>query len=111
MTGIKHDNRKPRFSLLPWRAVIEVIKVMEWAIDKEARGEKAYPEGNWKEIENAERRYADAASRHLADIHMGKVFDDESKLLHWAHLSCCALMGCWHALQEKVNVGVPRRTD
>lgn len=100
-TGAKHDSKKPRYSLLPWLALVEVIKVMEWAIDSTKRGEKAYIEGNWKYVDDAERRYADAANRHLVEIHEGNYYDDESSLLHWAHLSCCALMGTWHAVMKK----------
>lgn len=104
--GTKHDTKKTRFSLLPWRALSAVVEVMEWAIDTNARGEKAYVEGNWQYVEDAERRYADAANRHLVAIHQGEARDPESGLLHWAHLSCCALMGTWHATKKKMTAFV-----
>lgn len=79
-TGLKQDAGKPPFSLLPWRALREVAKVLDF-------GRKKYTPGNWRHVRPG-HRYSDALLRHLADYFEGRDRDDESGLHVLAHASC-----------------------
>lgn len=87
--GVKHDEDKPRWVLLPWRQVEHVVKVLNY-------GAKKYPSAdNWKRVPNAENRYFDAAVRHITAHWSGERFDAESGLPHLAHAVCCLLFLMW----------------
>jgi Domain of unknown function (DUF5664) len=87
-TGVKHDARKPRFSLLPTRAVADVVAVLEY-------GARKYAPGNWMIVPDARTRYFDAAQRHLLSWWDGERIDPESGLPHLAHATCCLLFLAW----------------
>jgi hypothetical protein len=89
--GIKHDSGKLRYSLLPWNALKEVAKVLEFGTVK-------YSVNNWQKIEP--QRYEDAAMRHLVAILEGEWIDEESNLPHAAHCICCLLFLIWFKLNE-----------
>lgn len=80
--GIKFDDDKRDFTLLPWPAVEEIVKVLEF-------GAKKYSRDNWKHV--AAERYTKAAFRHLVAYNQGEELDQESGLSHLAHLGCCVL--------------------
>lgn len=82
MAGVKHDHMKRDFTLLPWAAVEEVVKVLEFGAAKYARD-------NWRKVDKP--RYVKAAFRHLIAYARGEVNDSESGLPHLAHLACCVL--------------------
>jgi len=83
MTGTKHDSAKPRWSLVPWRAMDDVLAVLEHGAEK-------YAPDNWRHVEPAER-YWDAAMRHLIAWRQGRRMDGESGLPALAHAACCVL--------------------
>lgn len=89
--GIKYDSNKLRYSLLPWIAIKEVVKVLEF-------GAKKYSVNNWQKIEP--QRYKDAAMRHLVAIFDGEWLDEESQLPHAAHCICCLLFLLWFKQNE-----------
>jgi hypothetical protein len=89
--GIKHDADKLRYSLIPWIALKEIVKVLEFGAAK-------YRANNWQKIEP--KRYEDAALRHLVAILEGEWVDEESKLPHAAHCTCCLLFLLWFKLNE-----------
>jgi hypothetical protein len=80
--GMKFDDDKRDFTLLPWPAVEEIVKVLEF-------GAKKYARDNWQKVEAD--RYVKAAFRHLIDYNQGEENDKESGLSHLAHLGCCVL--------------------
>ena len=80
--GMKFDDNKRDFTLLPWPAVEEIVKVLEF-------GAKKYARDNWKNVEAD--RYVKAAFRHLIAYSQGEENDKESGLSHLAHLGCCVL--------------------
>lgn len=82
--GIKHDSGKPQFSLIPPIAEKAVAEVLTFGANK-------YGPDNWRNVEEAERRYMDAALRHLNAYRAGERIDDESKRNHLAHATCCLL--------------------
>ena len=81
-TGVKHDQEKERYDLIPVLALEEVAKVLT------AGGLKYnedYNEENWRKVPNAERRYFSATMRHLAWVRKGQTHDGETNLHHYAH--------------------------
>lgn len=101
----KHDNGKPKFGLLPWDAIGEIARVFAWAIDNKARGKKAYKEGEWKYVENAEKRYVDAAMRHLGKHSDGITIDEESNLPSLAHAGASVVIAIWHHIHGSPKKG------
>lgn len=92
-TGKKLDAGKYRFSLLPIRSVVEIVKVLEF-------GAKKYDVNNWQHVPDAETRYFDAAMRHLIAFKEGEKLDEESGLHHLAHAGCCVLFMLWFEVRS-----------
>lgn len=86
--GVKFDNEKPRWSLLPFEALSEVVDVL-------TSGAKKYAPDNWKHVPNAEERYVDAAMRHFTAWIAGEKKDPETGKSHLAHVMCCVLFLMW----------------
>ena len=86
--GIKYDQDKPRWELLPLREVEDVVKVL-------TAGSKKYSDENWKKIDNIQDRYFSAAMRHMTAQRNGEVLDKETGLPHLSHAICCLLFMAW----------------
>lgn len=85
--GIKLDSGKVRIDLLTVsmpNAVLAVSKVLTF-------GAKKYSDDNWKNVPDANRRYAAALDRHMNAFHRGEKHDPETGLSHLAHAACCVL--------------------
>lgn len=82
--GRKFDSDKPDYTLVPWDALEEIVKVLDF-------GAKKYERDNWQHVDNASNRYLAAAFRHLAAVNQGEQMDPESGLSHLAHAGCCVL--------------------
>jgi len=82
--GVKYDNGKPQWSLLPFRALTQVVEVLTY-------GAKKYAPDNWKKVPDARRRYIDAGFRHLTAYTTGETNDPETGKHHLAHAICCML--------------------
>jgi hypothetical protein len=87
--GVKYDKDKPKWNLLPWDEVEDVVKVLTF-------GAKKYAPDNWKFVDDANNRYMDAAMRHLVAHQQGESRDYESNESHIAHAICCLLFMLWH---------------
>jgi hypothetical protein len=97
MEGIKYDDSKPDYSLIPPRALNDLVKVLTF-------GAKKYDRDNWKKVKNAEQRYFAAAQRHLWAVARGETHDMESGEHHYAHALCCLLYLLeFYSLQEPKN--------
>lgn len=83
--GVKMDQGKPQFGLIPQNALLEVAKVMTY-------GAKKYAPGNWKKVDDAHARYVEAALRHINAHLRGLRMDDESNLKHLAHAVASLMM-------------------
>jgi len=83
-TGVKFDNDKPQWSLLPFKALKEVVDVLTY-------GAKKYAPDNWKKVPDAKRRYIDAGFRHFTAYAAGEKLDPETGKSHLAHAICCLL--------------------
>jgi len=80
--GMKFDDTKPDYSLVPFGALDEVVKVLTY-------GAKKYDRFNWEKIEA--HRYQAAAMRHISAYMQGEKFDPETGINHMAH-AICSLM-------------------
>ena len=85
--GLKFDNNKLQWSLLPFTALEEVVRVLEF-------GMKKYSKDNWMKVKPMDR-YVDAAFRHLIQYANGEQNDKETDLPHLAHGVCCLLFKIW----------------
>jgi len=93
MKGIKYDNGKPRWSLLPLEPVRNIVMVLTFGANK-------YDDHNWQKVEQPKDRYYSAMMRHI-DAHVcGEWLDPESRLPHLAHAGCCLLFWLWFELKD-----------
>ena len=83
-TGSKHDSGKPLMGAVPPNALLAVARVLTFGAEK-------YGRDNWRQVENAEMRYLDAALRHINAYQRGEAVDPESGESHLAH-AVCSLM-------------------
>jgi hypothetical protein len=88
MDGVKHDAQKPRWDLVPWSELADVVDVL-------TDGASKYAPDNWKRVENAQERYFAAALRHLTAWREGVKNDAETERSHLAHATCCLLFMAW----------------
>lgn len=79
--GVKYDNNKLEYGLLPPKALASVVDVLTFGVQK-------YERENWKYVPEALRRYFDAAQRHLWAYKQGEIYDPESGKHHLAHAIC-----------------------
>lgn len=86
--GQKHDQAKPRFSLIPQAPLWQVVEVLEFGANK-------YGAENWRHVPNAKERYFNACHRHLNAWWAGEKVDSESGLPHLAHAVCCLMFLMW----------------
>ncbi len=82
--GRKFDAGKEPWSLFPWEAGTWVVRVLDF-------GARKYSPDNWRRVPDAQRRYFDAAIRHLSAWQRGEKLDHETGLPHLAHAGCCVL--------------------
>ena len=94
--GVKFDKDKPKWNLLPWSEVEDVVKVLTF-------GAKKYAPDNWKFVDDANSRYMDATMRHLVAHQQGEQRDSESGESHIAHAICCLLFMLWHDKNDNAS--------
>ena len=88
MEGLKYDNKKLDWSLMPYKELEEIMKVICYGAGK-------YQKYNWQKLENAHDRYFAACMRHLTAWKDGEVNDPESTLPHLAHAATNLLFLIW----------------
>jgi hypothetical protein len=74
--GMKFDNGKVQYSLIPPYALAELAKCLTF-------GAKKYAPDNWKRVSNPKVRYLDAALRHIELVRQGEEYDKESGSHHF----------------------------
>ena len=84
MEGVKYDQEKLRWDLLPLKPIQEVVSVLTYGAGK-------YDDENWKKVDNQRSRYYAAAMRHITAWWLGEQQDPESKHHHLAHAICCLI--------------------
>jgi hypothetical protein len=82
--GRKFDGGKLEYGLLPPHALEQIVQVLTF-------GAKKYEPNNWRVVPDANRRYFDAAQRHLWAYKQGELLDPETGLPHLAHAACCIM--------------------
>lgn len=80
--GMKFDKDKPDYSLMPFGALDEVVKVL-------THGANKYDRFNWEKVEDI--RYQAAALRHISAYMQGEKYDPETGINHLAHAVCSLL--------------------
>lgn len=78
-TGLKYDDNKLRYTLIPPVALKGLAEVLTFGAAK-------YTPDNWKYVDNGKVRYLDALYRHLEAYRSGEVLDPESGLSHLKHI-------------------------
>lgn len=85
---------KERWSLIPWRAMREVVKAFTAGAEKHDRdGKIGYLTANPVD-------YFDAAMRHISEYQCGVRTDHETQLHPLAHAAASLLIVIWHELKE-----------
>lgn len=92
--GVKFDQDKPDWDLLPYAEVEAVVRVL-------TSGAKKYAPDNWKRVPDGRARYFAAAMRHLAAWREGEANDLETGESHLAHATCCLLFLAWVERAER----------
>jgi hypothetical protein len=94
--GIKFDQEKPDYSLVPFGALDETVKVLTY-------GARKYDRHNWKYVDDI--RYQAALMRHFSLYMQGEYDDPETGISHLAHMACSVLFLLQKQLdQEKTLV-------
>ena len=86
--GIKYDEGKPDWSLLPLGPVEDIVRVL-------THGAEKYGRANWQNVEGAHERYFAAAMRHIAAWQSTGNTDPESGHHHLAHAACNLIFLMW----------------
>lgn len=89
--GVKHDENKVRYDLIPHDAMHEIARVLTF-------GAERYGDRNWEKGIKYGRLYA-ASQRHLTSFWRGnKINHEDFGLHHLAHAATCILMLLSHDL-------------
>jgi len=95
--GVKHDQGKLEWTLVPWKSLKEIVEVLMY-------GNKKYPDptnANWKKVEP--ERYRKALLRHVIAWMDGEKNDEETGKSHLAHAGCCILFLLHFQLTGKLD--------
>ena len=92
--GMKFDDGKPMWRLLPFRVLREVVDILTFGVKK-------YAVDNWKKVIPPER-YIDAAFRHFTSWVEGEKIDPETGKSHLAHAVCNLLFLMWFDNEKKI---------
>jgi Domain of unknown function (DUF5664) len=79
--GVKNDQQKIRWDLVPYDAVNEIAKVLTFGAEK-------YEARNWEKGMDWSRAFG-ALQRHLTRWFHGQDKDKETRLTHLANAGCC----------------------
>lgn len=96
--GVKFDQNKPDYSLVPFGALDEVVKVL-------THGSKKYDRFNWEKVEDI--RYQAAALRHISAYMQGEKFDPETGINHLAHAICSLMFLVEFDTKNQKNITKP----
>lgn len=91
--GKKFDNGKTQWSLLPFDALEQVVKVLQ-------HGAEQYGPNNWQQLDDFYNRYWNAAMRHLIQ-YRSRQMDPQWNLSHMAHCACNILFLLWGEMHNK----------
>lgn len=87
--GVKYDEGKEPVDLIPYEALVEIAKVLDF-------GAKKYKRANWAGGIKYSRLLA-ASMRHLGKYNSGEDIDSETGISHIAHAACNLVFLLWMA--------------
>lgn len=87
--GIKNDQGKLRWDLLPLKPIQQAVAVLTVQVAE-------YGEDNWQRIERPEDRFYAALMRHITAWRLGEQLDPKTKLPHLAHALVNVVFLLWH---------------
>lgn len=90
--GVKHDQEKDDWSILP-------LKVLRGPIRALMHGEEKYERDNYQHVEPP-RRYWSALMRHMAEYDAGEELDSDSNLSHLWHMGACIIFLLWFQMYK-----------
>ena len=86
--GRKFDSGKLDWTLMPFSALEDAVKVLMFGAEK-------YDRENWKLVDNGEQRYKAAGFRHMLASLEGEEFDPETGIRHTAHAMVNLIFAEW----------------
>ena len=90
--GLRFNEKKPRWGLVPQSALVPMVRVLEY-------GTKKYAPWNWtKGLSITET--CESLKRHLDSFMEGEDYDRESKIHHIGHIQCNALFISWYIMNK-----------
>ena len=96
MLGLKSDDEKLPWDLLPLDALEGIVRVLEF-------GARKYAPNSWQQVKDARRRYTAAMRRHQVAIDAGETYDSDSLLPHIYHVACNAMFLSWFEKNGEVE--------
>lgn len=96
--GIKYDDGKLRFDLIPPIALRALAEVYTF-------GAKKYTDNSWQNLSDFENRYLAALHRHLNAHQLGELRDKDSGLYHLDHLLWNVVALRWKLQQDEQEDG------
>jgi hypothetical protein len=96
VVGLKFDQAKPDWSLLPLDVMEEAVKVL-------TAGAKTYGRDNWKLV-TPNTRYLSACLRHLTKWQAGEKIDKDSCSPHLAHAICSLVFLLWMDMKKEGQI-------
>lgn len=88
--GLKYDDNKPRWDLLPLEEIADVVDVY-------TAGAAKYGPNNWKHLEDGYDRFKAALFRHLLAHERGETNDPETGCKHLAQVVWNAIAMLYYA--------------
>lgn len=86
--AIRFNEGKPKWSLVHFKSLIPMIKVLEFGAEK-------YAPFNWqKPMDTTE--ILESLQRHLAALFDGEDLDEETGISHMGHIQCNAMFYNYH---------------
>ncbi len=86
--GLKFDEGKIPWFLLPFKEIGEIVEILGFGANK-------YGKYNWQKVTPFKERYFSALIRHLVAWHNGERLDPESGKSHLAHAGCNLVFLMW----------------
>lgn len=98
--GVKYDDDKLRYDLIPPLALDELVKVL-------THGSKKYDDDNWRNVKNWKKRYFAATQRHQWQWKRGKIMDNEADTKGNPGSNChhiaCAIASLMFLLEKELE--------
>ena len=86
--GLKYDQGKLRYDLVPPHAIKAIADVLTYGADK-------YAPNSWRTVSDGETRYTAAMMRHFEAYREGEELDPETGKSHLSHCLCNLTFLLW----------------